>query len=189
MNEVQTHASAAQSKDFTLLLKVYIELVKITLWVLQSYCDVLNQLILQRVFENSCLCTVPRAPDSSDGALGGLCRVEKEGHLHWLRPKCVLAQHLVPGGGGSGWPASGCSQAGWGSIRRRNLSHCMAHVCCLALLCLGWALLGSVCRILGCLKGVLLNIAFWFMSFNIQFLWFNIFYFFYLGPLFPPVSL
>lgn len=40
-----------------------------------------------------------------------------------------------------GWTAPGCSQAGWGSARRRKLSrrnpsHCMAHVCSLP--CAAW---------------------------------------------------
>lgn len=40
------------------------------------------------------------------------------------------------------------------------------------------------------LKGVLLSVAFWFMSFNFWFLWLNFFFLFFgLGPLFPPLSL
>lgn len=91
MNEVKTPlASAAQSKVFTFLLKIYWSSENspaacvLQIYVLQiAYWALLNSRGRKlpnywRVFESSCLCTAPCALGRSDNALKGLCRVEKE---------------------------------------------------------------------------------------------------------------
>lgn len=107
VNEVKTHASAAQSRLHCSTQGLYWSSENNSLGPTKFYVVLsltapgTTQLILRRAFESSCLCAAPCALGRSGDALAGPQGVQKEGRLPWLSPKCPLAQHLVPGGGRS----------------------------------------------------------------------------------------